>query len=186
MNTSADRLLRLLSDLLTASRLESNAIHLDMQAIDVSQLLTRTVAAARAATPDADIRLAAVSDLQVFGEPDRLAQAIDNLLGNALRHGVPPVVVRADRRGDRVDITVSDGGEGVAVGLQERLFERFATGTHRGGTGLGLFIVRELARAHGGDAWYAPDADGHSTFVLSLPAHHRPDPAPARGGADLP
>jgi PAS domain S-box-containing protein len=186
MNTSADRLLRLLSDLLTASRLESNAIHLDMQAIDVSQLLTRTVAAARAATPDADIRLAGVSDLQVLGEPDRLAQAIDNLLGNALRHGVPPVVVRADRRGDRVDITVSDGGEGVAVGLQERLFERFATGTHRGGTGLGLFIVRELARAHGGDAWYAPDADGHSTFVLSLPAHHRPDPAPARGGADLP
>jgi PAS domain S-box-containing protein len=171
MKTSADRLQRLLSDLLTASRLESKAIRLDLQVVDIARLLTRSVAAARAAQPDADIRLHEPAALHVLGEPDRIGQAIDNLIGNAIRHGVPPVSVRADRRADRVEITVSDRGEGVAAGVEERLFERFATGTHRGGTGLGLFIVRELARAHGGDAWYAPAPDGSSTFVLSLPAH---------------
>ncbi len=170
METSSSRLQRLLTDLLTASRLESNAIELDMQSVDVSDLLTRAVAAARAAVPEADIRLDEPLHLHVLGEPDRLAQAIDNLITNALRHGVPPVSVRADRRADRVEITVSDRGEGVAAGVGDRLFQRFATGTHRGGTGLGLFIVREMARAHGGDAWYAPAADGSSSFVLSLPA----------------
>jgi PAS domain S-box-containing protein len=171
MTTSAGRLQRLLSDLLTASRLESKGIHLERQAVDVSELLARAVAAARAAVPDADIRLDEPSGLYVFGEPDRLAQAIDNLITNALGHGVPPVSVRADRRADRVEISVSDRGAGVAEGVEGRLFERFATGTHRGGTGLGLFIVRELARAHGGDAFYSPAADGSSSFVVSLPVH---------------
>jgi signal transduction histidine kinase len=59
--------------------------------------------------------------------------------------------------------------------VQERLFERFASGTPRGGTGLGLFIVRELARAHGGDARYDPGG-GHPSFVIVLPS--------ARRGAD--
>jgi PAS domain S-box-containing protein len=171
MATSSGRLQRLLSDLLTASRLESNAIHLEMQVVDITALLNRSVAAARAAVPDADVDLVEPVPLHVLGEPDRLGQAIDNLISNALRHGVPPVSVRADRRADRVEITVSDRGEGVAEGMGNHLFERFATGAHRGGTGLGLFIVRELAKAHGGDAWYAPAADGSSTFVLSLPAH---------------
>jgi hypothetical protein len=67
---------------------------------------------------------------------------------------------------------VADAGPGVAAEVRDRLFDRFATGSGRSGTGLGLFIVRELARAHGGDAWYVPsDADG-AHFVLSLPAVH--------------
>jgi PAS domain S-box-containing protein len=173
MTTSAGRLQRLLTDLLTASRLESKVISLELQPVDVSGLLTRAVAAARAAVPDADIRLEEPSELYVLGEPDRLAQAIDNLITNALRHGVPPVSVRADRHADRVEIMVSDRGAGVAEGVEGRLFERFATGTRRGGTGLGLFIVRELARAHGGDAFYAPAADGSSSFVVSLPVYER-------------
>jgi signal transduction histidine kinase len=53
--------------------------------------------------------------------------------------------------------------------MRERLFERFASGTRRGGTGLGLFIVRELARAHGGDTRYEEDAQGRPTFVIDLP-----------------
>jgi signal transduction histidine kinase len=173
MSTSAARLQRLLSDLLTASRLESKAIRLDMQVLDVAQLLMRTVAITHAALPGSDIHVESQSDLHVLGEPDRLAQAIDNLLRNALLHGIPPVLARAYRSGDRVEISVSDRGDGVAAGVQDRLFERFATGTHRGGTGLGLFIVRELARAHGGDAWYVPAEEGPAAFVLSLPAHDR-------------
>jgi PAS domain S-box-containing protein len=175
MTTSAERLQRLLSDLLTASRLGSKGLDLELQAVDISQLLTRTVAATRTASPDADIRLDTKPGLYVMGESDRLGQAIDNLLNNALRHGAPPVNVCARRVGDQVQITVTDAGEGVTGNVRTRLFERFAAGSKRGGTGLGLFIVRELARAHGGDAWYAPAGTDPAAFVFSLPAH---DPAP--------
>jgi signal transduction histidine kinase len=70
-----------------------------------------------------------------------------------------------------VEIRVSDLGPGVAAEMQPRLFERFATGDSKGGTGLGLFIVRELARAQGGDASYEPRTQDQpaGAFVISLP-----------------
>ena len=70
-----------------------------------------------------------------------------------------------------VEIRVSDLGPGVAAEMEPRLFERFATGDSKGGTGLGLFIVRELARAQGGDASYEPRTQGQpaGAFVISLP-----------------
>jgi hypothetical protein len=96
---------------------------------------------------------------------------MDNLVGNALRHGVPPVHVAVTADDDRVTIRVRDEGAGVSDEIAPRLFDRFATGMRRGGTGLGLFIVRELARAQGGDAFYeaaTPESPAGS-FVLTLP-----------------
>ena len=73
---------------------------------------------------------------------------------------------------ERVEIRVEDHGAGVPQRMQPRLFERFATGRPKGGTGLGLFIVRELARMHGGDASYErPSAERPAgAFVLCLPS----------------
>jgi PAS domain S-box-containing protein len=169
VTASAERLQRLLRDLLTAARLEARAVRIDMQPLDVADVINRAVYSARAVHPDADIQLGSAPDVWVLGEGDRLTQAVDNLISNAIRHGAPPVTVSAVEDGERVLIRVADAGSGVLPGLQGRLFERFASGTPRGGTGLGLFIVRELARAHGGDARYETDADGHPTFVIDLP-----------------
>jgi PAS domain S-box-containing protein len=172
MVSSAARLRRLLGELLTASRLEAGAVQLDLAPVTVSEVLTSAVAAARLAHPGERIEVDADPALTVLADRDRLAQAVDNLLGNALRHGAAPVrltATPADARGDVV-IRVGDQGPGVSPEARGRLFQRFATGEQRRGTGLGLFIVRELARAHGGDAWYEPPADGSlSTFALSLP-----------------
>lgn len=170
VTSTAQRLERLLADLLTASRLESDAIALRPEDVDLGALLASSVAAARTDTPTPDVRLDADAGLSVTGDPGRLAQAVDNLVANALRYGAQPVCVSAHADGDQVVITVSDAGQGVPADLVPRLFERFASGRHRGGTGLGLFIVRELARAHGGDAWYAPGPTGGACFGLSLPA----------------
>ena len=170
MVSSSGRLQRLLSDLLTASRLEANAIQLARQDVDMADVLSRSVGIARAADPTARIELDAPAGLWVHGEPDRLTQAVDNLVGNALRHGEQPVQVRARPLGDTIEIRVRDQGPGVPVALQDRLFQRFVTGSKQGGTGLGLYIVRELARVHGGDAWYEPGTDGTATFVLVIPA----------------
>jgi PAS domain S-box-containing protein len=170
ITATSHRLERLLADLLTASRLESHAIELRTQLVDVGTLLAQSVAAARAGSPAADVRLdAEAGRLTATADPDRLAQAVDNLIANALRHGAEPVHVAARADGDRVLLTVTDAGPGVPEELRSRLFHRFAAGRRRGGTGLGLFIVRELARAHGGDAWYEPHAAG-ARFGLSIPA----------------
>jgi hypothetical protein len=180
MRLGAGRLQRLLNDLLTASRLEAKRIRPLLQEVQLDGVLSDTVAAVRAATPDADIRLEAGSGLMVLGEADRLGQAFDNLLSNALRHGQPPVQVRTVAHGDRVEVLVSDAGSGVDPSVQDRLFQRFAAGGRRGGTGLGLFIVRELARAYGGDAWYVAEDGAPARFVVSLLA------APADSGAPTP
>ena len=110
------------------------------------------------------------------GDRDRLAQALDNLVANALRHGAAPVTMTArGRRATRSRSGSSDAGDGVAPAMRDRLFERFATGRGRGGTGLGLFIVRELARAQGGDAVYESGVAGPAL------GHVRDQPAATPG-----
>jgi signal transduction histidine kinase len=69
----------------------------------------------------------------------------------------------------------------VDPAVRDRLFQRFATGGTRGGTGLGLFIVRELALAYGGDAWYAEDGASSGAFVVSLLAASMPPNGPSSG-----
>jgi PAS domain S-box-containing protein len=171
MSASAARIQRLLGDLLTAARLEAGAVQLDRRSVPVSDVLMHAATSAHQLWPGDEVLVDCPSGLEVVADPDRFAQAVDNLVSNALRHGVAPVRLTAARVEATVEIRVSDRGPGVPDAVRGRLFERFATGERRG-TGLGLFIVRELARAQGGDAWYeadGPDGPAHA-FVLALPA----------------
>jgi signal transduction histidine kinase len=129
------------------------------------------VDAARTANPDAEILVESETGVEVVADADRIAQVMDNLIGNALRYGAPPVRIAVSTTSQVAAVRVSDSGRGVDPALQPHLFERFATGNTSGGTGLGLFIVRELARAHGGDAFYEPSSEERpdGTFVFSLP-----------------
>jgi PAS domain S-box-containing protein len=162
---SSGQLRRLLDDLLTAARAQANRLDLDPVDLDLVGHLESTVGALRQSQDPGYIELAATPGLRVRADPGRLTQMIDNLVLNALRHGRPPVSVTASRGAEDVEIAVRDAGGGVSEEIRGRLFERFATGS-RHGTGLGLFLVRELARAHGGDATYRPE-DG--AFLVSLP-----------------
>jgi PAS domain S-box-containing protein len=164
MSTGADQLRRLLTDLLTAARLQADSLKLTFDDIDVTACLEDVVALSRRAHEGAEVVLRSEPGLVVRADRGRLTQMVDNLLTNAVRHGLPPVVVTATG-GTPVEITVHDSGNGVPDELQGRLFDRFATSSS-GGTGLGLFLVRELARAHGGDASYRPE---DRAFVLTLP-----------------
>lgn len=172
MTTSTTRLRRLLADLLTASRLQASALDMTPEPVRLSSILEQAVAHARRAHPDADIVLEASADVTLSVDGERLAQALDNLLSNALVHGAPPVHVTATATTETLEIRVSDSGPGVSDTMRPRLFDRFATGRRRGGTGLGLYIVRELARAHGGDALYEPPRPESpaGSFLIRLPA----------------
>jgi PAS domain S-box-containing protein len=161
---SAEQLRRLLDDLLTASRLQARRLELAVVDVDLTEQLQTMARTIRRGT-DAVIEIDAEPGLIVRADPVRLSQIIDNLVLNAVRHGRPPVRIVARSTNGNAEVLVHDEGAGVSEDVQERLFERFATGS-RHGTGLGLFLVRELARAHGGDATYRP-SDG--TFVVTLP-----------------
>ena len=171
MSSSTGRLRRLVADLLTASRLQSSALDVESSPVPVAGFVGDAVSHARRAAPDVEIVLDCPENVFVLGDRDRLAQVMDNLIGNALRHGEPPVHVMVTADDTTVTIRVSDAGTGVSEEIAPRLFDRFATGLRKGGTGLGLFIVRELARAQDGDAFYEPPTAGSSggSFVVTLP-----------------
>ncbi len=165
MTSSANRLSRLLADLLTASRIQGTALDLEIRDLDLADQLDEIVrTASRAAEPGA-VRLGRVEPLHVRADSDRLAQMVENLITNALRYGAAPVEITAESDGPTAAIVVRDAGPGIPEEMRARLFERFATSS-QGGTGLGLYIVRELAQAQGGNASYrAEDA----AFVITLP-----------------
>ena len=169
MSSSTVRLRRLLDDLLTASRLQASALSMRAERVAVADLVAGAVSSAQRTHAGAEVTADVPDGLHVVGDRERLAQVLDNLIGNAVKHGVPPVRVVAARNGGTVELRVSDAGAGVSPAVRPRLFERFATGAAKG-TGLGLYIVREIARAHGGEATYEGGSGQGGAFLIALPA----------------
>jgi PAS domain S-box-containing protein len=165
VDRNAAHLRRLLDDLLTASRAHTRTLDLRPVELLVDEHLGNLAAALRNAQPGTEVVLDAAPGMVAYADPGRFDQMIDNLLLNAVRHGRPPVTLAAREEGSQVVVTVADAGDGVPSAVLPRLFQRFGTST--GGTGLGLYIVRELALAHGGTAEY--DADDKA-FVIRLPS----------------
>ncbi len=111
----------------------------------------------------------------MLGDELALGQVVRNLLDNAARHAQGRVEVAVHRDGSRVVLTVDDDGAGIPEDQRERVFERFvrldeARSRDAGGSGLGLAIVREIVRAHGGEATATASALGGVRFSVSLPA----------------
>ena len=172
MSSSAARLQRLVTDLLTTSRLDADSLRLRLAPTSLAVLVATAIETVRTTRQGAGAVTAHLEpDVQVLADPGRLVQAIENLIGNALHHGAPPVEVRIGSAGGMARVEVTDAGDGVPSEVLERLFERFSTGDGARGTGLGLYIARELARAHDGDVVYEPGAPDlpAGTFVLTIP-----------------
>jgi PAS domain S-box-containing protein len=169
---SAHRLQRLVSDMAAASRAQRDALTLRLGQVSLRDVLTQTVERANVAHPSAEITMECDGDPIFEADAGRLGQAIDNLIDNAVRHGSPPIALHGDATDEGVRIRVSDVGDGVAEELLPRLFERFAIAGPGGGTGLGLYLVREIVRGHGGDVRYqAPVGGEPPSFDLVLPVH---------------
>ncbi|MEV6643255.1 HAMP domain-containing sensor histidine kinase [Amycolatopsis sp. NPDC051371] len=174
VSAETKRLTRLVQDLIEISRFDAGRAELRREELDVAAAVTDSLAA-RGWEPGSE-NSAVVADLPpgITAALDRrrLDIVVANLVGNALRHGAPPVevVLRAER-GDVV-LTVTDHGPGIPAGVLPRIFDRFAkadTARARSeGSGLGLSIARENARLHGGDILAANTGTG-ARFELRLP-----------------
>ncbi len=171
LSGSGARVRRLLDDLLTASRLDASALEVRPVEVTVLPLLVDALRLVDIAD-EGHIRVAVsppAAEPAVLADPHRLQQMITNLVTNALRHGGPPVAIEVSADDTSVHIDVIDHGPGVPDDIADRMFERFVTGNPSRGTGLGLFIVCELARAQGGSLHYTR-VDGRSVFRVSLPS----------------
>jgi two-component system sensor histidine kinase PrrB len=169
-----ERATRLLELLQTLARGDSGTA-LPREQVDLAELTETAVEAARARHPGTDWKLdAPEGELAVNGWPDGLRALIDNLLENAARHGRPGGSVRAalGRNGTAVTLTVDDDGPGVEPSDRGRVFERFVRGGDPagGGLGLGLALVRQQARLHGGEASVTESPLGGARFRIDLAA----------------
>lgn len=170
IRSSAERLRRLAADLTAASQLQGAGMELRRQSVSLPELVRGAAARREAASPTAHVGVDVPDGFVLQADEVRLAQAIDNLLDNAIRHGAPPFTMGAQVRGDHVELRVTDAGHGVPDELVLRLFDRFAAAGATGGTGLGLYLVREIARGHGGEVVYEPPVDDSpTTFLIRVP-----------------
>lgn len=161
------RLHEMLDELLGLGRISTGRVSLDLHPITVRDLLDQAVA--RAGLELNGISVSAPPDVEVVVDPARLGHALSNLLTNAHRYGGDgPITVVAEVRGDDVEVRVTDRGPGVPDDVKLAVFEPFvrAHDDHIDrGSGIGLSLVRQFVRLHGGEAWIE-DADGGGTVAI--------------------
>lgn len=172
VNADADRVTRLITELLDISRIDSGRLTVRRQAVDIAKVARRHVEAmvARGHPVDRfDVRVhPGVPEL--WADADKLDQVFGNLLENSVLHGDGTVTILVEPDGDGAAVTVMDEGEGISDEAQDRVFTRFWRSGRRGGTGLGLYIVRGLVEAHGGRIEVGNAPGGGARFRFVLPA----------------
>jgi two-component system sensor histidine kinase KdpD len=189
INTEADRLTRLVHNLLDMSRIEAGALDPRLVESSVAEVVGPVVSRARAASRqrvDVDVP----DDLApVLVDPVRLDQVLTNLLDNARSYAAgSPVQVVARQAGATVELRVIDHGPGIPGPERERVFDQFyrlkGGGRRPEGTGMGLAICRGIVQAHGGRLRVETTPGGGASLVLTLPVSSRPAPAvePAPAG----
>jgi signal transduction histidine kinase len=178
VNADADRVTRLITELLDVSRIESGRMEVRRQLVDVPER-ARKIVAGRVASgePEDRFRLEVAADLpETWLDADKVDQILGNLVENAVRHGagiVTTVIQRARVAGDQAEaitVSVRDQGEGIAPEMALRVFRQFWRGKRRGGTGLGLYIVKGLVEAMDGEISVARAPGGGAGFRFTVPA----------------
>ena len=159
---------RVTADLLTASQTGRGSVSVELEAMPLCLALQ---GAALTLGEETEVRVDCPDDLWVQADRVRVDQMLGNLLSNAMKYAAPPLRLVAEESGDHAKVQVIDAGCGVPEEFTSKLFEQYsrAEGLTASGTGLGLYVVRSLAEAHGGEAWYSPAPNGGAAFCFSLP-----------------
>lgn len=178
VDADADRVTRLIAELLDISRIDSGRLEVRRQPVDIAAAVRRHVDGHVAAGQPADrFRIQVSRPLPaLWADPDKIDQVLANLLENAVRHGdgtvtidIAPSSSPREHRSTGTAVTVSDEGPGIPEESMSRVFTRFWRGSKRGGTGLGLYIVKGIVEAHGGTIAVGRAPGGGAEFRFILP-----------------
>lgn len=179
IDRATKRMSLLVEDLLDFARTRLSGISLVLESLDLRDVCERLVEEAKVAHPERAIELAARGDLNGCWDAHRVAQMLANLIGNALTHGQEWMRIEVFGEAPKaVVLRVANGGPPIPAEMLDQLFEPFRRGTRASapGLGLGLYIVREIAVAHGGEV-AATSAEGDGTvFSVVLPRDSREGP----------
>jgi signal transduction histidine kinase len=174
--SKSDEVNWMIEQMIEASRLEEGRLALKRRPSDIVELTTDAIDGVRMLVSDHDLKVD-VPEHEIVADvdPDRFQIIVRNLLSNAAKYSPAGTAIRVDvkRDDDRASVSVADQGVGISQADQERLFTRFSrieSSAHVQGTGLGLWLSREIARMNGGDLTVSSEKDQGSTFTLTVPA----------------
>jgi len=177
IRAAATRLNRMVCDLMDLSRLEASRMELSRQSVDVTALVQVAAERARLETADRSFDVCVTGEVpEVYVDPDRITQVLENLLTNAVKYGTAgtPVVMSVARDGGEVAVAVTNEGRTLTPEEIASMFQRFhrtnsAKVQRVQGVGLGLYITRSLVEAHGGRVTVESSSAGETTFRFTLP-----------------
>jgi PAS domain S-box-containing protein len=181
--TAARRMTILVEDILALTTIDAGTIEPRRATIDVVQAVAEAIAQLPEDQADSIGVDRPAGPAPVVADPGHLQQILLNLIGNAAKYGSPPITVTINAAAADIEVTVSDHGEGVPADFVPHLFERFARATSgaattKKGTGLGLYIVEQLAQANHAHISYQPNQPTGSRFTLRLTPAHPTEPTP--------
>ncbi len=169
----ADRVTRLVTELLDIARLETGRLALQRQMVDVGRLASTVVDKVAMSYPALDCSVSIAEGTEAYADPDKLEQVLTNLVENGAKYGDPAgMEITGDSDSSDVRVSVTDRGHGIPPEDLPRVFTKFFRRDHGrpDGTGLGLWISRGLVEAHGGELTATSTIGEGSTFSFSLPA----------------
>ena len=180
---NAQRLKQLIDDILDVTKIESQTLNLRNERFNLNETIMNVLdeygTRIKKEKTDVNIIFTAKDDFIIEGDRVRTSQVVSNLLSNAIKFTKEgSITVSAERiRGDNVNdevvnVSIKDTGLGIDPEILPRLFSKFATKPNAGGTGLGLFISKNIIEALGGRIWAENNTDGSgATFTFSLPTN---------------
>lgn len=175
INTDADRVTRLITELLDVSRIEAGRLQLRRQMIQVTGIAQRVASRIQPRAEKHKIGVKFPSEFpEVFADQDKIEQVLTNLVENAVKYTESgDVTVNGSFDDSHIQICVTDQGEGIPIDHRLQVFGKFFRRGERAGnpsgTGLGLYISKGLVEAHGGRIWVDEAPGGGSTFAFTLP-----------------
>ena len=176
MDDQISRLVRLIDELLDASKIQAGRLDYEEEPVDLDALVHETVEMLQASSPKHILRISGATDAAILGDRDRLGQVFTNLITNAVKYSpqANSVDITLCSTKEAALISIRDYGVGIASAHQKHIFDRFyrvfdSSNKTFKGLGLGLYISYDIVIRHGGDLTVESEEDKGSTFIISLP-----------------
>jgi K+-sensing histidine kinase KdpD len=183
IDEETDRLTELVDNLLDSSRLQSGTLDVEFRTLDLASLVEENIGRLLVRYPDLVIRWKTIGgESLVEGDPKRLSQVLDNLIGNAIKYApTSPLQIQLESFADQVKLSIRDHGPGIPADELEHVFKRFyrASGTKDKvrGSGLGLYICEQIVKAHHGEIRVKSTKGAGTEFTITIPKQNEAQPA---------